>query len=128
MDSRDEKVQYGNQNQRKATDTLTAIVISGGKLEALVPTAGAVAGLHFQLVPGGLAQLTEEELRGGIGLQALPGPGAFGPEVQHQVGNGAAAAGPALQVEARVGGVDVGEKRLVLVEHWFCGGETRRIR
>lgn len=109
---------------KKQTDRLTAIVISGGKLGTLVATAGAVAGLHFQLVPGGLAQLAEEELRAGVGLEALPGPGAFGPEVQHQVGDGAAAAGPALQVEARVSGVDVGEKWLVLIEHWFCRGGT----
>lgn len=113
--------------KKKATDTLTAIVISGGKLETLVATTGAVAGLHFQLVPGGLTQLAEEELCGGVGLEALPGPGTFGPEVQHQVGNGAAATGPALQVEACMSGVDVGEKRLILVEHWFCRGETHRL-
>lgn len=82
--------------KKKATDTLTAIVISGGKLETLVATTSAVAGLHFQLVPGGLTQLAEEELCGGVGLEALPGPGTFGPEVQHQVVNGAAATGPAL--------------------------------
>lgn len=86
--------------KRNATGTLTAIVISGGKLGALVATACAVAGLHFQLVPGGLTQLTEEELCGGVGLEALPRPSTFRPEVQHQVGDGAATAGPALQVEA----------------------------
>ena len=93
-----------------------------------VATAGTVAGLHFELVPGGLAQLTEEELGGGVGFEALPGPGAFGPEVQHHVSDGAATAGPALQVEPRMSGVDVGEQRLVLVEHWFCRGEGQRHR
>lgn len=105
--------------QTETREELTAVVVSGGKLGALVATASAVAGLHFELVPGGLTQLAEEELSGGVGLQALPGPGTFGPEVQHHVSDGAATAGPALQVEPCVSGVDVGEQRLILVEHWF---------
>lgn len=114
--------------QTEMQDTLTAIVVSGGKLGALVATPSAVAGLHLELVPGGLTQLTEEELSGGVGFEALPGPGAFGPEVQHHVSDGAAAAGPALQVEPRVSGVDVGEKRQILIEHWFCMEEGQRHR
>lgn len=115
-------------NDRKVTDILTAIIVGGGKLGALVAAAGTVAGLHFELVPGGLAQLAEEELSGGVGFEALPGPGTFGPEVQHEVGDGAAAAGPALQIEPCMSGVDVGEQRLILVEHWFCGEECQRNR
>lgn len=109
-------------------DALTAVVVSGGELGALVAAPGAVAGLHFELVPGGLTQLAEEELRGGVGLEALPGPGTFGPEVQHEVSDGAAPAGPALQVEPCVSGVDVGEQRLILIEHWFCREEQQRHR
>lgn len=104
-------------------DALTAIIVRCGKLGALVATPSTVACLHLEFVPGGLTQLTEEELSGGVGLEALPGPGAFGPEVQHHVSDGAAAASPALQVESCMGGVDVGEQWLVLVEHWFCGEE-----
>lgn len=107
-------------------DTLTAIIVSGGKLGALVTTPSTVAGLHFELVPGGLTQLTEEELSGGVGLEALPGPGTFGPKVQHQVSDGATTAGPALQVETRMSGVDVGEQRLVLVEHRLCREEEAK--
>ncbi len=114
--------------QTAMKDALTAIVVSGGKLGALVAAPSAVAGLHFELVPGGLTQLAQEELSGGVGLEALPGPGTFGPEVQHQVSDGAAAAGPALQVEPCMSGVDVGEQRLILIEHWFCGGEQQRHR
>lgn len=77
---------------------LTAIVVSGGKLGALVAAACTIAGLHFELIPGGLTQLTEEELTGGVGLEALPSPGTFGPEVQHQVSDGAAATSPALKI------------------------------
>lgn len=106
-----------------AFEILTSIVIGGGKLGALVTAASTVAGLHFELIPGGLPQLTEEELSGGIGFQALPGPGAFGPEIQHHISDGATAAGTTLQVEACVGGVDVGEQRLVLVEHGLCGAQ-----
>lgn len=113
------ETQMADNEMQKMQDALTAIVVGGRKLGALVAAAGAVAGLHFELVPGGLTQLAEEELCGGIGLEALPGPGTFGPEVQHHVSDGAAAAGPALQVEACVSGVDVGEQRLVLVEHWL---------
>lgn len=109
-------------------DTLTAVIVSGGKLGALVATPGTVAGLHFELVPGGLTQLAEKELSGRVGLEALPGPGAFGPEVQHHVSDGAAAAGPALQVEACMSGVDVGEQRLILIEHWLCREEWQRHR
>lgn len=118
----------GSDGQTEMRDALTAIVVSGGKLGALVATAGAVTGLHFELVPGGLTQLAEEELSGGVGLEALPGPGTFGPKVQHQVSDGAAAAGPALQVEPCMSGVDVGEQRLILIEHWFCREERRRHR
>lgn len=108
---------------------LTAVVVGGGKLGALVAAAGAVAGLHLELVPGGFAQLAEEQLSGGVGLEALPRPRAFGSEVQHEVGDGAAPAGPALQVEPCVGGVDVGEQRLVFVEHRFCGEDgAERLR
>lgn len=94
----------------------------------MVAAPGAVAGLHFELVPGGLTQLAEEELSGRVGLEALPGPGTFGPEVQHEVSDGAAAAGPALQVKPCVGGVDVGEQRLILIEHWFCRDKGYRHR
>lgn len=107
----------------KKWDSLTTIIVSSGKLGALVAAACAVARLHFELIPGGLPQLAEEDLSGGVGLEALPGPRAFGSEVQHQVSDGAAAAGPALQVEPCMGGVDVGEQRLVLIEHWLCRGE-----
>lgn len=99
---------------------LTSVVVRGGELGGLVPTARAVTGSHFQLVPRGLSQLAEEQLSGGVGLQSLPGPGAFRPEVQHQVSDGAASAGPALQVQAGVSGIDVSEQRLVLVEDGFC--------
>ena len=115
------------QDVQKMQDAHTAIVVRGRKLGALVAAAGAVAGLHFELVPGGLTQLAEEELSGGVGLEALPGPGPFGSEVQHHVSDGAAAAGPALQVEACVSGVDVGEQRLVLVEHWLWREEWHRV-
>lgn len=108
---------------KKTWDSLTAIVVGGGKLGALVATPCAVACLHFELVPRGLPQLAEEELSGGVGLEALPGPCAFGSEVQHHVSDGAATTGPALHVEPCVSGVDVGEQRLVLVEHWLCGGK-----
>lgn len=104
-------------------ESLTAIIVSRGKLGALVATPGAVAGLHFELVPGGLPQLTEEELGSGVGLEALPGPGTFGSKIQHQVSDGAAATGPALEVDPCMSGVDVGEQRLVLVEHRLCGKE-----
>lgn len=99
---------------------LTSVVVCGGELGGLVPTARAVTGSHFQLVPRGLPQLAEEQLSGGVGLEGLPGPGAFRPEVQHQVSDGAASAGPALQVQAGVSGIDVSEQRLVLVEDGFC--------
>lgn len=105
------------------SDALTAIVVSGGKLGALVTAPSTVTGLHFELVPGGLTQLAEEELSGGVGLQALPGPGTFGSKIQHQVSDGAAAAGPALQIEPSMSGVDVGEQRLILIEYWFCRRE-----
>lgn len=92
----------------------------------MVATSSAVAGLHLELIPGGLAQLAEEELSGGVGLKTLPSPRAFGPEVQHEISDGAAAAGPALQVEPCVGGVDVGEQWLLLVKHGFCGEEEQK--
>lgn len=47
-------------NQPPMYDTLTAIIVSGGKLGTLVAASSTVAGLHFELVPGGLTQLTEE--------------------------------------------------------------------
>lgn len=106
--------------QAERCHALTAIVVGGGELGALVAAPGAVAGLHLELIPGGLTQLAEEELSSGVGLEALPGPGAFGPKVQHQVSDGAAAAGPALEIEAGMCGVDVGEQRLILIEHRFC--------
>ena len=114
------RVKQTSHSGGESKETLTAIVVSGGKLGRLVPAAGAVAGLHLELVPGGLAQLAEEQLSAGVGLQALPGPGALGPEVQHQASDGTTAAGPALQVDAYMRRVDVSEKRLVLVEHGLC--------
>lgn len=114
--------------QAKLSDTLTAIVVSGGKLGALVAAPSAVTGLHFELVPGGFTQLAEEELSGGVGLEALPGPGTFGPKIQHQISDGAAAAGPTLQIEPCMSGVDVGEQRLILIEHRFCRQEWQRHR
>lgn len=99
---------------------LTAIIIQRGKLGALVPTAGAVARLHLQLIPGGLTQLGEEDISRGVGAHALPGPGAFGAELEKDSSDGAAAARPALQVEAGVGGVDVSEQGLVLIELRLC--------
>lgn len=125
-DSKTWRVHKKRTQRTDKRQTLTAVVVGGGKLGALVAAACAVAGLHLQLVPGGLTQLTEEELSSGVGLEALPSPRAFGPEVQHEVGDGAAAAGPALQVEPCVGGVDVGEQWLVLVKHWFCGEEEKK--
>lgn len=113
-------------NGRKNRQTLTAVIVGGGKLGALVAAASTVTGLHLQLVPSGLSQFAEEELSGGIGLEGLPSPCAFGPEVQHEVSDRAATAGPALQVEPCVGGVDVGEQWLVLVEHRFCVEEERK--
>jgi len=96
---------------------LTAIVVCGGELGALVSTAGTVARLHLQLVPRGLAQLAEEQRACGVCPHSLPRPRALGPEVQQQAGDGASPAGPAHEVEARMGGVDVGEQGLVLGEH-----------
>lgn len=125
-DSKTRRVHRKRAQRTEKRQVLTAVVVGGGKLGALVAAASAVAGLHLELVPGGLAQLAEEELSGGVGLEALPSPRAFGPEVQHEVSDGAAAAGPALQVESCVGGVDVGEQRLVLVKHRFCGEEEQK--
>jgi len=45
----------------------------------------------------------------------------FRSELQRDGVDGAAPAGPALQVEASVAGVDVGEHRLLLVELGLCG-------
>lgn len=98
----------------------TAIIIQRGKLGALVPAPGAVARLHLQLIPGGLTQLSEEDVSRGVGAHALPGPGAFGTELQKDSSDGAAAARPALQVEPGVGGVDVSEEGLVLIELRLC--------
>ena len=56
---------------------LTAVIVSGGELGALVPTARAVAGLHLQLVPGGLPQLRQEHVRRGVGPHRLPRPRAW---------------------------------------------------
>lgn len=125
-DSKTRRVHRKRARRREKRQVLTAVVVGGGKLGALVAAASAVAGLHLELIPGGLAQLAEEELSGGVGLEALPSPRAFRPEVQHEVSDGAAAAGPALQVESCVGGVDVGEQRLVLVKHRFCGEEEQK--
>jgi len=58
---------------------LTAVVVQRGELGALVPTAGAVAGLHLQLVPGGLAQLRQEHVRRDVGAHRLPRPRAWRP-------------------------------------------------
>lgn len=125
-DSKTRRVHRKRAQQTEKWQGLTAVIIGGGKLGALVATASAVAGLHLELIPGGLAQLAEEELSGGVGLKTLPSPRAFGPEVQHEISDGAAAAGPALQVEPCVGGVDVGEQWLVLVKHRFCGEEEQK--
>lgn len=55
---------------------LTAVVVQRRKLGALVPTAGAVTGLHLQLIPGGLTQLCQEHVHGGVGAHILPRPRA----------------------------------------------------
>lgn len=133
---------------------LTAIVVQRGKLGALVATAGAVASLHLQLVPGGLSKLCQEHVCAHVGAHVLPRPRScsglftragltdryrgnvplygsqrvllfsrqrtvrltFRPELQGDGADRTAPVGPALQVEARVAGVDVGEDWLVLVE------------
>lgn len=77
---------------------LTSVVVQRGELGALVTTAGAVAGFHLQLVPGGLTQLGQEDVGRGVGAQVLPRPSPLGPEVQQDGRDGAAATGPALQV------------------------------
>jgi len=100
---------------------LTAVVVQRGELRGLVAAAGAVAGLHAELVPGGLAQLRQEDLAGAVGAQALPDPVALGPVLQDDGGDGAAPAAPALQVQPGVRGVDVGEEVLVLAEGGLCG-------
>ena len=92
---------------------LTAIVVQGGKLGGLVAAASAVASPHAQLVPRGLPQLGQKHLPGAVGAQALPGPGALGPVLQHDGGDGAAPVVPALQVKPSMRGVDVGEEVLV---------------
>lgn len=55
---------------------LTAVVVQCRKLGALVPTAGAVTGFHLQLIPGGLTQLCQEHIHGGVGAHILPRPRA----------------------------------------------------
>lgn len=100
---------------------LTAIVVQRGELRALIAAARAVAGLHAQLIPGGLTQLGQEDLSGAVGAQALPAPVALGAVLQDDGGDGAAPAAPALQVEPGMRGVDVGEEVLVLAEGGLCG-------
>lgn len=106
---------------------LTAVVVQRGELRGLVAAAGAVAGLHAELVPRGLAQLRQEDLTGAVGAEALPDPVALGPVLQDNGGDGAAPAAPALQVQPGMRGVDVGEEVLVLAEGGLCGrGAVRR--
>lgn len=82
----------------------------------MVPTPGAITGLHLQLVPGGLAELSQEHVGGGVGANILPRPVPLRSELQQHGRDGAATARPALQVEPGVGRVDVGEHRMVLIE------------
>ena len=104
---------------------LTAIVVQGGKLGGLVAAASAVASPHAQLVPRGLPQLGQKHLPGAVGAQALPGPGALGPVLQHDGGDGAAPVVPALQVKPSMRGVDVGEEVLVFAEGGLWGARGR---
>lgn len=64
-------------------------------------------------------QVSQKDFTGIIGSQALPSPGAFGPELQDDGYNGAAPIVPALQAQPGMGGVDVGEQMLVLIERRF---------
>lgn len=106
---------------------LTAVVVQRGELCGLVAAASAVAGLHAELVPRGLAQLCQEDLTGAVGAEALPDPVALGPVLQDNGGDGAAPTAPALQVQPGMRGVDVGEEVLVLAEGGLCGrGAVRR--
>lgn len=116
------------QRRPRPEPPLTAVVVERGELRGLVAAAGAVAGLHAELVPGGLAQLGQEDLAGAVGAEALPDPVALGPVLQDDGGDGAAPAAPALQVQPGVRGVDVGEEVLVLAEGGLCGrGAVRRL-
>lgn len=104
---------------------LTAIVVQGGELGSLVAAASAVAGPHAQLVPRGLSQFGQKHLGGAVGPQALPGPGAPGPVLQHDGRDGAAPVVPALQVKPSMGGVDMGEEVLVFAEGGLWGARGR---
>lgn len=95
---------------------LTAVVVQGGELGSLVAAASAVASPHAQLVPRGLSQLSQKHLPGAVGAQALPGPGALGPVLQHDGRDWAAPIVPALQVKPSMRGVDVSEEVLVFAE------------
>lgn len=53
---------------------LTSIIVQCCKLRALVATASAVTRFHLQLIPGGLTQLCQEHICGGIGTHILPSP------------------------------------------------------
>lgn len=103
------------------TSRLTAIVVQGGELGRLVAAASAVARPHAELVPRGLSQFRQKYLPRGVGPEALPGPGALGPELQRDGRDGAAPVAPALQVQPRVRGVDVGEQMLVFAEGGLWG-------
>lgn len=104
---------------------LTAIVVQGGELGGLVAAASAVASPHAQLVPRGLSQLGQKHLPGPVGAQALPGPGALGPVLQHDGCDRAAPVAPALQVKPSMCGVDVGEEVLVFAEGGLWGARGR---
>lgn len=64
-------------------------------------------------------QVSQKDFTGIISPQTLPNPGAFGSELQDNCYNGAAPIVPALQTQSGMGGVDVGEQMLVLIERWF---------
>lgn len=61
-------------NVKEKSLRLTSIIVQCCKLGALVATAGAVTGFHLQLVPGGLTQLCQEHICGGVGAYILPRP------------------------------------------------------
>lgn len=157
---------------------LTAIIVQCCKLGALVSTASTVTGFHLQLIPGGLTQLCQEHICGGVGTDTLPCPCTYNQYtdkmlrlisllylllsikrrnvtsilrvgiflliccvISQNITNNCkwkkqwltlwsklecdstdwtASTGPALQVEAGVAGVNVGEDWLILVELGFC--------